>query len=69
MTAKTESLAGLTVPGRIVIAFVAKLMLYGFRPDKGRFTELLRILEKDWEDEGAMGWGGVPQPVAGGRDR
>src|SRR5271154_5568127 len=44
-------------------------MLYGFRPDKGRFTELLRILEKDWEDEGATGYGGVPQPVAGGRDR
>ena len=57
------------VPGRIVIAFVAKLMLYGFRPDKGRFTELLRILEKDWEDEGATGYGGVPQPVAHGRDR
>ena len=57
------------MPGRIVIAFVAKLMLYRFQPDEGRFTELLRKLEKDWEDEGATGYGGVPQPVADGRDR
>ena len=35
------------VPGQILIAFVAKLTLYGFWPGEGRFAELLRILEKD----------------------
>ena len=40
------------MPGQIVIAFVAKLKLYGFWRGEGRFAELLRILEKD----GATGW-------------
>lgn len=56
--------ATIAVPGRIVIAFVAKLMLYRFQSDEGRISELLRILEKDWEDEGA-----TAQPVADGRNR
>ena len=43
---------GLFVPGRIVIAVVAKLTLYGFRGGEGVITEFLRILEKD----GAAHW-------------
>jgi hypothetical protein len=35
----------LGVPGEIVVAFVAKLTLYGFWPADGLFAELLRILE------------------------
>src|SRR5262249_35559869 len=35
-----------TVPGQILIAFVAKLWLYEFWPAERRFAELLRILEK-----------------------
>ena len=42
------------MPGQILIAFVAKLRLYGFWRGEGLFAELLRILEKD----GATGWGG-----------
>jgi hypothetical protein len=42
------------VPNQILIAFVAKLRLYGFWRGEGRFAELLRILEKD----GATGLGG-----------
>ena len=35
------------VPGRILVALVAKLRVYGFWRREGRFPELLRILEKD----------------------
>jgi YD repeat-containing protein len=44
------------VPVRILIAFVAKLMLYGFCHSGSRFPELSRILEKP----GATGLGGSP---------
>jgi hypothetical protein len=37
---------GVTVPGQIVIAFVAKFMVYKFWRGEGLFAELLRILEK-----------------------
>lgn len=37
---------GKGVPDRIVVAFVAKLRLYGFWGGRGPFTELWRILEK-----------------------
>ena len=47
------------VPGQILIAFVAKLKLYGFWRGEGRFAELLRILEKD----GATGLGGWQRAV------
>ena len=38
------------VPGQILIAFVAKLKLYGFWRFEGLFAELLRILEKSGAD-------------------
>src|SRR6202040_1951332 len=37
----------LAVPDQIVIAFVAKLKLYGFWRVEGLFPELLRVLEND----------------------
>lgn len=43
----------LCVPDQILIAFVAKLKLYGFLCGKGLLTEFLRILEND----GAIGLG------------
>jgi hypothetical protein len=42
------------VPGRIVVAVVAELKVYGFWGCEGRFAELLGILEND----GAAGFGG-----------
>jgi hypothetical protein len=44
------------VPGRILSVFVAELKLYGFRPIRGRFAELLSILE----EAGATGLGEFP---------
>jgi hypothetical protein len=37
--------AAVAVPGEIVVLLVAKLSVYGFWPRRGRFAELLRILE------------------------
>jgi hypothetical protein len=36
----------LSVPDQILIAFIAELKLYGFRPAERPFPEFLRILEK-----------------------
>jgi hypothetical protein len=41
----------ITVPGQILIVFVAELTLYGFWGVDGQFAELLRILEKDGATE------------------
>ena len=38
--------SGVFVPNRIAVAFVAELRVYGFWILKGRFAELLRILER-----------------------
>jgi hypothetical protein len=35
----------MSVPSEILIAFVTKLTLYGFRPPEARFPKFLRILE------------------------
>jgi predicted amidohydrolase len=43
------------VPNRILIVVFPELKLYGFRPGKRPFPELLRILEED----GAPGLGGA----------
>ena len=46
MNAISLSCGRLCVPDRIVVAFVAKLRLYGIWFEKRLFAELLRILEK-----------------------
>jgi hypothetical protein len=51
------------VPGRIVVAVVAELMVYGFWGCDGRFAELLRILEEKGEPvRGVVGIGGEMLP-------
>jgi len=41
----TSPIPAITVPDQILIAFFAKLKLYGFWRDEGLFAELLKILE------------------------
>jgi hypothetical protein len=48
--------ACLAVPDQILVAFVAKLNLYGLWCNKGLFTEFLEILENG----GAIGLGAAP---------
>ena len=43
-----------------MVAFVAKLTLYGIELVKGPFPELLRLLEEVFENNNATGLGGVP---------
>ena len=42
-----RSRPGFAVPNHILVAFVAKLRLYGFSCSRVAFAELLRILEND----------------------
>jgi hypothetical protein len=50
-----RGLTTFSVPVQILIAFVAKLRLYGIWSDEGPFAELSRILEKG----GATDWSGA----------